>query len=55
MDTFVKGGKRNVKNASQDTHSNKNSLNISGEESVGLTFGLPSHPLEDVQAKKEHP
>ncbi len=23
-------------------------------ESAGLTFGLPSHPLEDVQAKKEH-
>ncbi len=36
-------------------HSNKNSLSISGEESAGLTFGLPPHPLEDVQAKKKHP
>jgi len=30
-------------------------LSISGEESAGLTFGLPRHPLEDVQAKKKHP
>ncbi len=45
----------NVENASKDTHSNKNSLSISGEESAGLTFGLSSHALEDVQAKKKHP
>ncbi len=32
-----------------------NSLSISGEESAGLTFGLPSNPLEDVQTKKKHP
>ncbi len=27
----------------------------SAVKSDGLTFGLPSHPLEDVQAKKKHP
>ncbi len=35
-----------MENASEGTHSNKNSLSISGEESAGLsalTFGLP-HP-----------
>ncbi len=37
---------RNVENASEETHSNKNSLSVSVEESAGLTFGLPSHPLE---------
>ncbi len=42
-----------MENAREGMHSNKNSLSISGEESAGLTFGLPSHPLEDVQAKKE--
>ncbi len=44
-----------MENASEGTHSNKNSLSISGEESAALTFGLPRHPLEDVQAKKKHP
>ncbi len=44
-----------MENANKETHLNKNSLSISGEESAGLTFGLPSHPLEDVQAKKKHP
>ncbi len=44
-----------MENASEEMHSNKNSLSISGEESAGLTFGLPRHPLEDVQAKKKHP
>ncbi len=44
-----------MENASKETHSNKNSLSISGEESDGLTFGLPPHPLEDVQVKKKHP
>ncbi len=42
-----------MKNASEGTHSNKNSLSISGEERAGLTFSLPHHPLEDVQAKKK--
>ncbi len=44
-----------MENASEETHSNKNSRSISSEESAGLAFGLPSHPLEDVQAKKKHP
>ncbi len=36
MDTFViKGEKLNVKHGSDGTHSNKNSLSISGEESAG--------------------
>ncbi len=48
MDKFVKG-----ENANERTHSNKNSLSISGEERAGLTFDLPRHPLEDVQAKKK--
>ncbi len=52
MDKFVKGENEN---ASEETQSNKNSLSISGEKSAGLTFGLPSHPLEDVQAKNKHP
>ncbi len=43
-----------MENASKETHSNKNSLSISGEESAGLTFGLPNHPLEDVHEKKKH-
>ncbi len=43
-----------MENASEEMHSNKNSHSIRGEESAGLTFGLPSHPLEDVQAKKKH-
>ncbi len=44
-----------MENASEGTHSksNKNSLSISDEESAGLTFGLPPHPLEDVQVKKK--
>ncbi len=42
-----------MENASEETHSNKNSLSISGEESAGLTFGLSSHPLEGVQAKNK--
>ncbi len=42
-----------MENAYEETHSNKNSLSISGEESAGLTFGLLRHPLEDVQAKKK--
>ncbi len=52
MDKLCLRGKRNVKNASEGTHSNKNSLSISGEERAGLTFSLPHHPLEDVQAKR---
>ncbi len=42
-----------MENASEGTHSksNKNSLSISDEESAGLTFSLPPHPLEDVQVK----
>ncbi len=44
-----------MENASEETYSNKNSLSISGEESAGLTFSLPRHSLEDVQAKKKHP
>ncbi len=44
-----------MENASEETHSNKNSHSIRGEESAGLTFGLPSNPLEDVQIKKKHP
>ncbi len=55
MDTFFKGEKRNVEKASEETHSYNNSLSISRKESAGLTFSLPSHPLEDVQAKKKHP
>ncbi len=45
-----------MENASEGTHSksNKNSLSISDEESAGLTFGLPPHPLEDVQVKKKN-
>ncbi len=43
-----------MENASKETHSNKKSLSISGEESAGLTFSL-RHSLEDVQAKKETP
>ncbi len=39
-----------MENASKEMHSNKNSL--SSEESDELTFGLPSHSLEDVQAKR---
>jgi len=46
---------RYIENASEEMHSNKNSLSISGEESAGLTFGLSRHPLADVQAKKKHP
>ncbi len=44
------------KKPSEETHSNKNILSISGAEGAGLspsTFGLPSHPLEDVHAKKK--
>ncbi len=37
-----------MENTSEGTHSNKNSLSISGEESAGLTFGLPPHSLEDA-------
>ncbi len=44
-----------MENVSEEMHSNKNSLSISGEERAGLTFGLPPHSLEDVQAKKKHP
>ncbi len=44
-----------MENTNEETHLNKNSLSISGEDSDGLTFGLPSHPLEDVQAKNKHP
>ncbi len=44
-----------MENAYEETHSNKNSLSTSSEESAGLTFGLLRHPLEDVQAKKKHP
>ncbi len=47
-----------MENASEGMHSNKNSHSISSEESAelsALTFGLPHHSLEDVQAKKKHP
>ncbi len=47
-----------MENASEGTHSNKNSRSISSEESAGLsasTFGLPRHSLEDVQAKNKYP
>ncbi len=44
-----------MENASEETHLNKNSFSISGEESAGFTFGFPRHSLEDVQAKKKHP
>ncbi len=44
-----------MENASEGTHSNKNSRSIHSEESAGLsasTLGLPRHSLEDVQAKR---
>ncbi len=45
-----------MENASEGTHSNKNSRSISSEESTGLsasTSGLPPrHSLEDVQIKR---
>ncbi len=48
-----------MENASEETHSNKNSLSISGEESDGLTFGLPHHSMkiedEGCSGKKETP
>ncbi len=47
-----------MENASEGTHSNKNSRSISSEESAGLsasTFGLPHHSLEDVKGKKKYP
>ncbi len=44
-----------MENASEGTHSNKNSHSISSEESAGLSLGLPRYPLEDGQAKKKHP
>ncbi len=40
MDKFVKGENEMWKNVSEETHLNKNSLSISGEESAGLTFGF---------------
>ncbi len=43
-----------MENTSEETHSNKNSLSISSEESDGFAFGLPPHSLEDVQAKKKN-
>ncbi len=45
-----------MENASEGMHSNKNIHSISSEESAelsALTFGLPHHSLEDVQAKKK--
>ncbi len=51
MDKFVKGENE----ISEGTHSNKNGLSISSEESAGhsaSTFGLPCHSLEDVQANR---
>ncbi len=33
----------------------RNQTTIISAESAGLTFGLSSHALEDVQAKKKHP
>ncbi len=44
-----------MENACEETYSNKNSFCINGKESAGLTFGLPRHSLEYVQAKKETP
>ncbi len=43
-----------MENASEETHSNLNYLSIISEESAELTFGLPRHPFEDVQAKKKY-
>ncbi len=33
-----------MENASEETHSNKNSVSISSEDNDGFTFGLPPHP-----------
>ncbi len=44
-----------MENASEGTHSNKNSRSISSEDSAGLSasiFGSPRHLLEYVQAKR---
>ncbi len=44
-----------MENASEGTHSNKNSRSISSEESAGLsasTFGFTRHSLEDIQVKR---
>ncbi len=40
-----------MENASEEMHSNNNSLSISGEESAGLSVCPPTH-TEDVQAKR---
>ncbi len=44
-----------MENASEGTHSNKNSLSISSEERAGLTFGLPRHSHWRCSGKKETP
>ncbi len=44
-----------MENASEGTHSNKNSRSNSSEESAGLsasTFGLPATHTEDIHAKR---
>jgi len=52
MDKFVKGENEMWKMPAKKRIQTRISLSISGEESAGLTFGLPPHPLEDVQAKR---
>ncbi len=47
-----------MENASEGTHSNKNSRSISSEESAGLsasTFGLPRHSHWRCSGKNKHP
>ncbi len=44
-----------MESVSEETHSNKNSLSISGEEIAGLTFGLPPHSHRRCSGKKETP
>ncbi len=41
-----------MENASEETHSNKNSLRISSKESAGLTFGLPASHLKMFMQKR---
>ncbi len=54
MDKFVTRENKRWEMPVKKGIQNKNSHSIRGEESAGLTFGLPSHPLEDVQAKTKH-
>ncbi len=54
MDKFVKGDKRNVENANEETHSNKNSLSISGEDSAGLSVSPANHKMMFRQKRNTH-